>query len=549
MRRRKTTTLFFVTIALILLLPLSSEGVVINEVMANEPGGLTTLEWIELYNEGPSSVSLAGWRMQVKGGWIVLPGNVWLEAGEYYLVCRKVFSDGVSVGFEQYWGNNSGVWGDCPEEANLQMPAEASFSLLNDGGTVRLFDDNGFPVSVFTWNQSGKDGYSWERVVPTGDVVLQCEDSHGATPGFVNSVTPLPHDLALTSVEAVPREGETILSFEVTNNGFNPSSETFFLLQARVDNGINEEYETIDSIPVAALLPGEADTLERAYFFDGTYAFLSALLPDDDRPRNNRFDFVAPGRDFPPLRLSEVMAAPSDLLMTEWVELRNVSSSPVTLDGWKLGDSLVSYDLGGEGRVLEPEEFLVVADDTSALVEFYGALTCQYLEPSQWASLNNSGDVVRLVDSFGIEADRFGYSETFADDYTWAWSEEAHRWGRSEEKGGTPCRENAVVYEAVGDGFVVTIEPRVFSPDGDGIEDEVAVTITSAPSDALLSMRLYDRTGRLVRTLFDGERFVKGTYYWDGRADSGKRVPIGMYILVLEAAGVEIHKEPLVVAR
>ena len=41
---------------------ISRAQVVINEVLSNEPGGSTSLEWVELYNSDSATVSLSGWK-------------------------------------------------------------------------------------------------------------------------------------------------------------------------------------------------------------------------------------------------------------------------------------------------------------------------------------------------------------------------------------------------------------------------------------------------------------------------------------------------------
>ncbi len=63
--------------------------------------------------------------------------------------------------------------------------------------------------------------------------------------------------------------------------------------------------------------------------------------------------------------------------------------------------------------------------------------------------------------------------------------------------------------------------------------------------DALL--RVYDASGRVVRTLLDGEIAAgEGRISWDGRADNGQRVPAGIYFLNLDVDGLTVsHKVAL----
>ena len=56
------------------------------------------------------------------------------------------------------------------------------------------------------------------------------------------------------------------------------------------------------------------------------------------------------------------------------------------------------------------------------------------------------------------------------------------------------------------------------------------------PLDKQVSVRVYDMTGRLIRTLINGEHFVQGTHSvtWNGRTDRGEAVASGQYIYTLE---------------
>jgi hypothetical protein len=56
------------------------------------------------------------------------------------------------------------------------------------------------------------------------------------------------------------------------------------------------------------------------------------------------------------------------------------------------------------------------------------------------------------------------------------------------------------------------------------------------PIDKVISVRVYDVAGRLVRTLIDNRRMSTGTHtaFWDGRTDAGVEAASGTYIYALE---------------
>lgn len=69
------------------------------------------------------------------------------------------------------------------------------------------------------------------------------------------------------------------------------------------------------------------------------------------------------------------------------------------------------------------------------------------------------------------------------------------------------------------------------------------------PYDGWVSLRIFDSSGRLVRSILNGEAYA-GSYRttWDGRDDSGQTVPAGSYFYALEVDG-EIHAKKGVVVR
>ena len=541
----RTTVIGTLFLLICLCFPASAD-LVVNEVLSNEPGGETSLEWIELYNNSADSVNLMFNQLKVYSATdsaVFLPGGT-IHAQEYFVLCRD------TLRFEERWGDSSGVWGDVAEEDYPlgQLP----FHLINTWGRVAVFRLTALQ-SELIWTGSGTDGYSWERYHALSDAVAQSVDPSGATPGAMNSISPLPRDLALEDVLPSSDDGLTLLGFRIANRGL-----------TTVTDAILELYE-FDSLAgdslgdvIAGEVVGEVDSgltviLVGQYQLPGNYVRLigNLVVPNDDRTNNNRLLFTAPGEAYPPVILSEFLANPDPTSGSEWVELKNVSDSTFDLSDWQLGDSSGLVALTTVPLIL-PGEYLVVAQDSASFRGQYPQFLGTCCQPPSWREFNNGSDSVRLFDSFGIQADRFYYSDTYDNNHTWSRGESGEyegRWGRSEDSGGTPGEANRVRFAPDGtQSLQISIEPQIISPDGDGRDDSTVIRIQVSLAQSYL-LRVYDCRGRLVRTLEEDVTDLRQEYVWRGEDDSGTRLPIGIYVLYFEAVGVESTRKTIVVAR
>lgn len=108
--------------------------------------------------------------------------------------------------------------------------------------------------------------------------------------------------------------------------------------------------------------------------------------------------------------------------------------------------------------------------------------------------------------------------------------------------GGTPGHPNSVsrdVSEPV-DAYGIILDPSTFSPDDDGFDDLLHIRYVLRAGSSRVRVRIFDSSGHHVRALesatFSGR---EGTIVWDGFDDDGRRLPIGIYIILLDAVDPE----------
>ena len=86
----------------------------------------------------------------------------------------------------------------------------------------------------------------------------------------------------------------------------------------------------------------------------------------------------------------------------------------------------------------------------------------------------------------------------------------------------------------------LTVRPPVFSPNGDGVNDELRLvfTVMMVAGSAAVQAEIFDLAGRRVRRLEERREVGAGGYSmsWDGRDDKGELVPPGVYAVRLKPA-------------
>jgi hypothetical protein len=88
-----------------------------------------------------------------------------------------------------------------------------------------------------------------------------------------------------------------------------------------------------------------------------------------------------------------------------------------------------------------------------------------------------------------------------------------------------------------GTGRGLEVEPRAFSPSGATFDTRAAISFNlQSPEGARVFV--YDRSGRLVRRVFDGPLAAgRNVVYWDGKDGHGDPAPSGLYLVAVEVAG------------
>lgn len=535
--------------------PAPAAGVVINEVgYSMDPSGDTGKEWIELFNPDPNAADLSEYQLHVgRSPRYTFPDDFQLGPGSFVVVHLRVA------------GQNTAT--------DLYEGTAPSSNMPNSQGSVVLFT-NAYPAVIADFMQYGAGGQTWE-----GDAVSdnlwtagafvgnsQCGHSLGLgnngidsnrvsdwtelvrpTPGYSNNLPPC--DIAVdglsTEPASVPARQAFQLAVAVANRGAGIARRCSVTVFHDADGdslpGAGDQIvdrRVIDSIPsrdtVACAMPGLAE---------GTHRFAVAAACSGDAYRWNgclTLDLTTGS----PLVINEVMYAPP-AWQPEWIELYNRSAAAVDLHGWGVADLAGTAAVIDTGHTVVPPRGFAVVTQTAGLP----SAPCPVLRPPDGLPLlNNDDELVCLRDSRGAEVDRVRYAGSWGGGggisleriNPYLPSSEGSSWGGCVAPAlSTPGAVNSVYVDAPSSGAALDLSPNPFSPDGDGCEDNLIISIKLGWLRAAVTVRIYDRLGRLVRNLVLN-RELAGTadLVWNGRDDRNEVCPIGLYVVSLEARDV-----------
>jgi hypothetical protein len=366
------------------------------------------------------------------------------------------------------------------------------------------------------------------------------------------------HDLALRALEFVPAlPGEALVARVLVANcgllGLGPSE---------VRLGLDADGDSIVS-PAECILRGLApmavgESLSVA--LEGlraperpALAMASVRAPDDRTGANDTvWTLFRPGVRRGSVVFNEIMYAPL-AGSSEYLELALCAPYGESLAGWELTAGSAGAPPGSP--VVFPETPPVRGDLVIVASEPLGDA---WSPPGEGAGeiiapglvLRNDGGVLVLRDPSGVTCDSLQYGPS------WHTPSVVETRGRSLEKllpelpsydarnwatcpdpaGGTPGRPNAATVRSLPAQASFGCSPKIFSPDGDGLDDWTLLRYRLPASVHALDLTVHDARGRMVRHLITRELGgPSGVVVWDGRDDAGETVRMGIYVVMIQA--------------
>lgn len=545
----------------------TANDVVINEIMADPTPvvGLPEWEYVELYNTTDFDIDLEDWQLQIGSSTNTLQQQ-YIPAHGFLLLCHD---DAVSE--LSSYGSCSGF---------------RRFSIGNQAASIMLSSPNGIVISQAAFTSSwyhdaekAKGGWSVEQIDPMNACSGASNwtasiDVSGGTPGRVNSV-----DAPNMTTPAITR----------TNMFSNRIVQLWFDQQMDMSSlGEPSHYYVEENhvFPEQVNLNINDPTFVELHFFtDFEQGRIYTLHVNEVTncvgtpiESNTMVMFGLPNEiKAGEILINEILFDPITPCV-DYIELYN-NTSDKTFDLSKILIGVIKEsfpnpadttlkEVTPESMLLLPHSYVLLSSNSQKVGEHYACPTDNFVEMTSFPSYPNSGATAIVMRKDGMVIDQMSYTEDMhypllkvtkgvslervSFDVA---SNIADNWHSAAESVnfGTPGYENSMRQEPEENFATVNISPEVFSPDGDGFDDECFISYQFEEAGYTMNVYVFNVAGQMVRHLAKGEWVGSaGSLPWNGIDDAGSKVPIGIYVIITEIfdlkGNVKEFKNTVVVA-
>ncbi len=522
--------------------------VVINEIFADPSPtvGLPDGEFIEIWNTTNQYIVLTGWKYSDLTSTVAFQSDT-LKPNELVLLTAST-----NVNLFSKYGRVIGF---------SSWP-----SLNNDKDKLSLVSDQDKTIDEVFYTQQwykdatkGQGGYSLELIDPKNRCIgiqnwKASNDVVGGTPGKENSVyRDQINPTALTVVSTIVLNETTVrIDFNKTIDSLNGA----FVNNYHLNNGIGSPISALPQSPSfsSVMLQWAAP------FSRGIEHTLSIEQVSDcagNMVAQNSKDhkiFLAKEVSVGDILISEILVNPK-AGGVDFVEVYNNTNEIRDLATLKLatadenGNVFNAKVIGGSSIYIPAKTYWLLATDISIIKQQYDVKNpANFTNMSSLPTYTNERGVVILVGDQGI-IDRFDYQENMHFPLLQivkgvslervSFDKPAngqHNFRSASQPIGfaTPTYENSQ-QENQSISNTVWLSKKIFSPDGDGFEDELQINYEFTASEYLANVTIFNEAGIAVKRLAKNTNLGQiGKFVWNGLNESGGLNGIGIYIVKFE---------------
>jgi Lamin Tail Domain/CHU_C Type IX secretion signal domain len=520
--------------------------VIISEIMADPspPVALPSREYLELFNRGQETLNLKNWSLSDGIVNAVFPDKI-IAPGSFMIVCQME-----DTALFRCYGKTTGL---------------KSFPALTNEGKILFIRDSkktfihGVEYSSDWYCDILRSGGGWSLEIIDADYPFfeygnwrASRSEAGGTPGKINSVSGANPDIVFSGIENVFPDDSSKVKIRF--------SETIIDLNKRIES-LELEGSIIDTLL-------NSDPLFREYivFLDeplehGRIYTLTIGNEITDfagnRMEKNEFRFGMTE----PVRRGDILF--NELLFNpfpgepDFIEFYNCSDRIINVSDLmlvsvndELHDTSSVVLVSAENHCLLPCNYNVITTNKRLLLDRFSlSVADNIFEVSSLPSMPDDKGHLILFDRHLEKIDEVFYDEkqhySLLNGYegislekvmTNSISTDKTQWHSASESAGwgTPGAANSVLIEHPEDVNKINMSSTKITPDNDGNEDFLVINFNLAGLGNVISIDVFDETGRFVKRLTDNLLAGPETsVVWNGTAADEKLVSTGIYILLI----------------
>lgn len=533
--------------------------IVINEIMADPspPVGLPEWEYLELYNASDFPINLKGWKLTAGTNEFLFDESIEIQPKDYLILCHE---DAVNLFL--IFGSVKGF---------------VSFMILNYRSDLALFDDRNslissvdFDVSWHSAKYKEEGGWSLEQIDEDNPCAGKLNWSSsisgaGGTPGKCNSIKEI--NIVAPNLDYITPISSNTIAVQYNQN-MNIESLN------NIENYLIKEIQ-INPIEIN-LIPNKNDYAELVFeqdFYEGELYTLNIknicnckdIVLDGDI----NMEFGLPSDvEKNDVIINEILFNPISPGV-DYLEIYNHSEKVINLSNLLVGAIKESFPnppdtvlktICQEQRILLPNTYMLLSTDNDIVISQYltdeenlsTKLYHNFLETNELPSFpNGEGRIIicnksrkiidevyysekmhydLLTETKGVSLERIAFDNPSLDETNWHSASSSVNYG-------TPGYDNSMAMnEVIENGNdEIYISPEIFSPDGDGFDDNCAIYYKFEENGFTLNIKIFNSKGILTRNLLHNNLVAdEGNVIWDGRDNNSHRVEPGIYIVQAE---------------